>query len=52
MRRVEKLNYNRLIIMPYRKCTTENTVFFTKKCAENLQVKNPHIRFVGESQIP
>lgn len=41
-----------MIINTNSKYTTENTVFVTKKCAENLQVKNLHIRFVLESQIP
>ena len=34
--------------MPPRNYTTENTENYTKKCVENLQVKNPDIMFVVE----
>ncbi len=36
--------------MVYRKNTTENTVFFTKKCVQNLQVKKLSIMFVLSSE--
>jgi hypothetical protein len=32
-----------------RNFTTENTVFFTKKCVKNLQVEKLRIMFVSES---
>jgi hypothetical protein len=35
-----------LIVICDRNYTTENTVFFTKKCGKNLQVENPDIMFV------
>lgn len=39
-------------VVTHRNCTTENTVFLTKKCAESLQVKSLRIMFVAESKIP
>lgn len=48
----KKANHNFLVITYNRKYTTENTVFFTKKCGKNLQVKNRGIMFVLESKIP
>ncbi len=38
-----------MIVITNRICTTGNTVFFTKKSSQSLQVKKLRIMFVSES---